>query len=75
MILNHPHIRFVFSLIKITFSISFLILVTLNYFVCEKTPVLFLFVFGVIGGIFLGFSLLYVLIKSKLMKDNRKRKQ
>ena len=71
MILNHPHIRFVFSLIKITFSISFLVLVTLNYFFCEKTPFVFLFVFGVMGGTFLGFSLLYFLIKSKMMKDNR----
>lgn len=69
MILNHPLIRSLFSLIKIIFGTSFLGIVILNYFVNENPPNIFLFVFGIIAGIFLGFNLLYFSMKSILKKD------
>lgn len=71
MILKHTKIRFISTLIKIVFSISFLILVILHYFICEEIPLILLFVFGIIGGMFLGFNLLYFSIKIILTKETK----
>ena len=63
MILNHPHIRLLSFIIRIIFGISFLGIVILNYFVFREIPFVFLFVFGILGGVFLGFNTLYFLIR------------
>jgi drug/metabolite transporter (DMT)-like permease len=52
-----------YLVIKITFSISLLILVIYYYFVSENIPIWWLFVFFLLSGIFVGYSIAYYSIK------------
>ena len=52
-----------FYIIKIIFGVSFIGIVILNYYVLDEIPVLILYIFCFISGIYLGYSIAYMSIK------------
>ncbi len=52
-----------YLVIKIIFSLSFLTLIILHYFVLDSLPSWILYSFSLISGIFIGYSIAYYSIK------------